>query len=155
MSRTSVPTTMPGMNTRSSVLIMSICRVCMPGERVLALYAPRVVLHAEQVTTRCRCTEQQTDANPLRHRTDAVNKYTIYPYVHSFSNNRNPDALLRPITIPDVLPSSLPSLGRPLLPLLMTLHLRESGRGESGYARTVWLIPLLLFEFFVLSRTIR
>ena len=41
-------------------------------------------------------------------RTDEVDKHTIYPYVHSFSNNPNNEALLRPITIPDVLPSSLP-----------------------------------------------
>ena len=55
------------------------------------------------------CTEQHTDANSLRHRTDAANKYTIYPYVHSFSNIPNTDALLRAITIPAVLPTSLPS----------------------------------------------
>ncbi|KAI0705395.1 N2227-domain-containing protein [Earliella scabrosa] len=45
----------------------------------------------------------------MLNRTDGVNKYTIYPYVHSFSNIPNTDALLRAITIPDVLPSSLPS----------------------------------------------
>ena len=41
-------------------------------------------------------------------RTDEVDKHTIFPYVHSFSNNPNNEALIRPITIPDVLPSSLP-----------------------------------------------
>lgn len=41
-------------------------------------------------------------------RTDAVNQHTIYPYVHSFSNLPNNTAMLRPITIPDVMPSSLP-----------------------------------------------
>ncbi|KAI0752760.1 N2227-domain-containing protein [Daedaleopsis nitida] len=41
----------------------------------------------------------------MLNRTDAVNKYTIYPYVHSFSNIPNTDALLRAITIPDVLPT--------------------------------------------------
>ncbi|EPS96381.1 hypothetical protein FOMPIDRAFT_1038167 [Fomitopsis schrenkii] len=41
-------------------------------------------------------------------RTDAVNQHTIYPYVHSFSNLPNNAAMLRPITIPDVMPSSLP-----------------------------------------------
>ncbi|TBU63507.1 N2227-domain-containing protein [Dichomitus squalens] len=44
----------------------------------------------------------------MLNRTDAIHKHTIYPYVHSFSNNPNTDALLRPILIPDVLPSSLP-----------------------------------------------
>lgn len=37
-----------------------------------------------------------------------VNQHTIYPYVHSFSNLPNNAAMLRPITIPDIMPSSLP-----------------------------------------------
>ena len=41
-------------------------------------------------------------------RTDAVSQHTIYPYVHSFSNLPNNAAMLRPITVPDVMPSSLP-----------------------------------------------
>lgn len=41
-------------------------------------------------------------------RTDEIEQYTIYPYVHSFSNMPNKDALLRPIRVPDVLPSDLP-----------------------------------------------
>nr|VWP02404.1 Uncharacterized protein [Ganoderma boninense] len=45
---------------------------------------------------------------PPEERTDEINKHTIYPYIHSYSNNPNSDALLRPISIPDVLPSSLP-----------------------------------------------
>ncbi|PIL29128.1 hypothetical protein GSI_09176 [Ganoderma sinense ZZ0214-1] len=44
----------------------------------------------------------------ILNRTDEINKHTIYPYIHSYSNNPNSDALLRPIYIPDVLPSSLP-----------------------------------------------
>ncbi|KAH9854552.1 N2227-domain-containing protein [Lenzites betulinus] len=44
----------------------------------------------------------------MLNRTDAVNKHTIYPYVHSFSNLLNNEGLLRPIRIPDVLPASLP-----------------------------------------------
>lgn len=44
----------------------------------------------------------------LARRTDAIDKHTIYPYVHSFSNIPSNAALLRPITIPDVLPASLP-----------------------------------------------
>ncbi|KAI0672280.1 N2227-domain-containing protein [Trametes maxima] len=44
----------------------------------------------------------------ILNRTDEVNKHTIYPYVHSFSNIANNEGLLRPISIPDVLPSSLP-----------------------------------------------
>ncbi|THH19544.1 hypothetical protein EW146_g1640 [Bondarzewia mesenterica] len=41
-------------------------------------------------------------------RTDAVNQHTIYPYVHSFSNLPTRAAMLRPVTIPDVLPGDLP-----------------------------------------------
>ncbi|KAM5536767.1 hypothetical protein V8D89_009485 [Ganoderma adspersum] len=41
-------------------------------------------------------------------RTDEINKHTIYPYIHSYSNSPNNDALLRAISIPDVLPSSMP-----------------------------------------------
>ncbi|KAL5478532.1 hypothetical protein ACEPAI_2716 [Sanghuangporus weigelae] len=41
-------------------------------------------------------------------RTDQVNQHTIYPYVHSLSNIPNREALLRPITIPDALPSGIP-----------------------------------------------
>lgn len=45
----------------------------------------------------------------ILNRTNAVNEYTIYPYVHSFSNIRDKTALLRPISFPDVSPSSLPA----------------------------------------------
>ncbi|KAL7284714.1 hypothetical protein ACG7TL_002020 [Trametes sanguinea] len=44
----------------------------------------------------------------MLNRTDEVHQHTIYPYVHSFSNIVNDEGLLRPIKIPDVLPSSLP-----------------------------------------------
>ncbi|KAJ7667264.1 N2227-domain-containing protein [Mycena rosella] len=44
----------------------------------------------------------------ILNRTEAVNAHMIYPYVHSFSNLASSEALLRPITIPDVLPSGLP-----------------------------------------------
>jgi hypothetical protein len=37
-----------------------------------------------------------------------VNAHTIYPYVHSFSNVPNKDAVLRAIKIPDVKPSDIP-----------------------------------------------
>ncbi|KAF7304952.1 N2227 domain-containing protein [Mycena kentingensis (nom. inval.)] len=40
--------------------------------------------------------------------TTSVDSYKIYPYVHSFSNLATCDALLRPISIPDVLPSDMP-----------------------------------------------
>ncbi|KAI9064760.1 N2227-domain-containing protein [Trametes sanguinea] len=43
----------------------------------------------------------------MLNRTDEVHQHTIYPYVHSFSNIVNNEGLLRPIKIPDVLPSSL------------------------------------------------
>ncbi|KAM6501500.1 N2227 domain containing protein [Amanita muscaria] len=42
-------------------------------------------------------------------RTNQIEKHTIYPYVHSFSNIPNSRAMLRPIKIPDVLTSDLPS----------------------------------------------
>ncbi|KAJ8593712.1 N2227-domain-containing protein [Rhizopogon salebrosus TDB-379] len=45
----------------------------------------------------------------ILNKTDAVGQYTIYPYVHSFSNLPNREAMLRPVKIPDVLPSALPS----------------------------------------------
>ncbi|KAJ7352117.1 N2227-domain-containing protein [Mycena albidolilacea] len=44
----------------------------------------------------------------ILNRTTEINAYTIYPYVHSFSNVASHEALMRPITIPDVLPSDLP-----------------------------------------------
>ncbi|KAF9817374.1 hypothetical protein IEO21_03515 [Rhodonia placenta] len=44
----------------------------------------------------------------ILNRTDSINEHTIFPYVHSFSNLPNSVAMLRPIAIPDVLPSSLP-----------------------------------------------
>ncbi|TFY62950.1 hypothetical protein EVJ58_g3544 [Rhodofomes roseus] len=44
----------------------------------------------------------------ILNRTDSVNQHTVYPYVHSFSNLPNNAAMLRPITIPDITPSSLP-----------------------------------------------
>lgn len=37
-----------------------------------------------------------------------VDEHTIYPFVHSSSNWRSADDMLRPIRIPDVLPSTLP-----------------------------------------------
>jgi carnosine N-methyltransferase len=46
--------------------------------------------------------------HPKRCRTDQIEKHTIYPYIHSFSNVLNHDAMLRPIKIPDVLPSDIP-----------------------------------------------
>ena len=50
---------------------------------------------------------QQTSSLVLR-RTERIHEHTIYPYIHSFSNMSTASALLRPITIPDVLPSDLP-----------------------------------------------
>jgi len=44
----------------------------------------------------------------LGNRTDTIGQYTIYPYMHSFSNLPNREAMLRPVKIPDVLPSALP-----------------------------------------------
>ncbi|KAI0634305.1 N2227-domain-containing protein [Trametes polyzona] len=44
----------------------------------------------------------------MLNRTHEIEKHTIYPYVHSFSNIATNEGLLRGIRIPDVLPSSLP-----------------------------------------------
>ncbi|KAG2069399.1 N2227-domain-containing protein [Suillus decipiens] len=45
----------------------------------------------------------------ILNRTDTIGQYTIYPYVHSFSNFPDREAMLHPVTIPDVLPSALPA----------------------------------------------
>ncbi|KAK2466532.1 hypothetical protein APHAL10511_001394 [Amanita phalloides] len=44
----------------------------------------------------------------LLNRTDQIDQHTIYPYVHTFSNVPNYEAMLRPVKIPSVLPSNLP-----------------------------------------------
>ncbi|CAL1709816.1 unnamed protein product [Somion occarium] len=44
----------------------------------------------------------------ILNRTERVGEHTLYPYVHSFSNIPNKTAMLRPVSIPDVSPSSLP-----------------------------------------------
>jgi len=43
----------------------------------------------------CRCKE--------------VNTYTLYPWVHQFSNNMAQTDQLRPVLFPDVSPSDMPS----------------------------------------------
>ncbi|KAF7308312.1 N2227 domain-containing protein [Mycena chlorophos] len=45
----------------------------------------------------------------ILNQTNEINAHTIYPYVHSFSNLPTRDALLRPVSLPDILPSDLPS----------------------------------------------
>ncbi|KAF8333131.1 N2227-like protein-domain-containing protein [Cantharellus anzutake] len=44
----------------------------------------------------------------ILNRTEQINQHTIYPYIHSFSNMRTSDTLLKEIKIPDVLPSDAP-----------------------------------------------
>jgi len=44
----------------------------------------------------------------ILNRTTQINQHTIYPYIHSFSNMRSSDTLLREIKIPDALPTDLP-----------------------------------------------
>ncbi|TDL27902.1 N2227-domain-containing protein [Rickenella mellea] len=44
----------------------------------------------------------------ILNRTEKINEHTIYPYVHSLSNMPDRSALLRPIMLPDALPSDLP-----------------------------------------------
>ncbi|TFK32167.1 N2227-like protein-domain-containing protein [Crucibulum laeve] len=45
----------------------------------------------------------------ILNRTDAINKHTFHPYVHSFSNVASRPAMLHAVSIPDVLPSALPA----------------------------------------------
>ncbi|KAI5996047.1 N2227-domain-containing protein [Pisolithus marmoratus] len=45
----------------------------------------------------------------ILNRTQAIDEHTIYPYIHSFSNVLSRETLLKAVTIPDVLPSDLPS----------------------------------------------
>ncbi|KAI9567608.1 N2227-domain-containing protein [Boletus coccyginus] len=44
----------------------------------------------------------------ILNKTESIGEHTIYPYIHSLSNIPCKDALLRPVKIPDVLPSDLP-----------------------------------------------
>ncbi|KIY53912.1 N2227-domain-containing protein [Fistulina hepatica ATCC 64428] len=44
----------------------------------------------------------------ILNKNDQIGQHTIYPYVHTFSNVANRAAMLRAISIPDVLPSDLP-----------------------------------------------
>ncbi|KAN0065054.1 hypothetical protein ACQY0O_001549 [Thecaphora frezii] len=44
----------------------------------------------------------------ILNKTTSVGQHTIYPYVHSSSNWRTASHMLRPVCIPDVLPSELP-----------------------------------------------
>ncbi|KAL0945887.1 hypothetical protein HGRIS_012171 [Hohenbuehelia grisea] len=44
----------------------------------------------------------------MLNKTEQIEKFTIHPYVHSFSNVPNRDAMLREVRIPDVLPTGLP-----------------------------------------------
>ncbi|ORY96129.1 UPF0586 protein C9orf41 [Syncephalastrum racemosum] len=44
----------------------------------------------------------------ILNRVSHVAQYSIYPYIHSFSNVRDTEHHLKPIKVPDVLPSDLP-----------------------------------------------
>jgi len=48
----------------------------------------------------------------ILNRTERIHQHTIYPHVHSFSNIPNKTALLRPVTVPDALPSDIPSTAK-------------------------------------------
>lgn len=84
-------------------------RVCLPGERILSLYVTTVLPYIKQVDSSSHRLTLFLFTQPSCTRTDQIEKYTIYPYVHSFSNVPNRQAMLRAIRIPDVLPSDLPS----------------------------------------------
>jgi carnosine N-methyltransferase len=49
-----------------------------------------------------------TDHSLAYIRTNEIRKHQLYPFVHSFSNVPARKAMLRPVCIPDVLPSDLP-----------------------------------------------
>lgn len=42
------------------------------------------------------------------HRMTKEKQYAIYPFIHSFSNIRSTEQQLKPIYIPDVVPSNIP-----------------------------------------------
>ncbi|KAJ2932842.1 hypothetical protein H1R20_g4243, partial [Candolleomyces eurysporus] len=44
----------------------------------------------------------------ILNRTESIGQHKLYPYVHSFSNVPNRQAMLREVSLPDVSPSSLP-----------------------------------------------
>ncbi|THH09004.1 hypothetical protein EW145_g2315 [Phellinidium pouzarii] len=44
----------------------------------------------------------------ILNRTQRLHQHTIYPHVHSLSNTTNRAGILRPITLPDALPSAIP-----------------------------------------------
>ncbi|KAI9500763.1 N2227-like protein [Coemansia spiralis] len=47
-------------------------------------------------------------SNYILNKSQVTDQHTIYPFVHQFSNVVKADDQLRPVTIPDVLPSSMP-----------------------------------------------
>lgn len=45
----------------------------------------------------------------ILNKTTSINEHVIYPFVHSSSNWRTAADMLRPISVPDVKPSDLPT----------------------------------------------
>lgn len=45
----------------------------------------------------------------ILNRTTQIGEHTIYPYIHSFSNMRSSETVLKGFKVPDVLPSELPT----------------------------------------------
>ena len=81
----------------------------MSRQRIFSLHAPCIILHPKQVRFPfLGGTLRSTKLTIPPTRTDEIGKHTLYPYVHSFSNIPSRSALLRPVSIPDVLPSALP-----------------------------------------------
>lgn len=79
----------------------------MSRERILALYATCFVLRLEQVGKILALWRSPPDEHTAD-RTEHLHEHTIYPYVHTLSNVPDRAAALRPITIPDVMPSAIP-----------------------------------------------
>ena len=47
-------------------------------------------------------------AHMMFYRIERIHQYEIYPFIHSFSNIPSFEEQLKPISIPDVLPSGIP-----------------------------------------------
>ena len=85
---------------------MRLC-IQVSSERVLALHARHFVVDSQPVSSLIPCASL-----PLTHSSrssTAASQYVLHPYLHSFSNTRSTADLLHPLSVPDVLPSALPS----------------------------------------------
>lgn len=78
----------------------------MSRERILPFYAISFILYPKPVR---RLLTSEVLSLTTNQRSTQINQHTIYPYIHSFSNVRSNETLLRGFKIPDVLPSEIPT----------------------------------------------